>query len=113
MIKLYADEQFPLPVVTILRTLGYDILTIQDVGKAEQKISDPEVLQDAISLNRAVLTMNRRDFIRLHRQTPHHKGIIICKSNTNWEKIAHAIHNHLIQFESIHGELIRIKLPSV
>lgn len=113
MIKLYADEQFPLPVVTILRTLGYDTLTIQDAGKAEQKIADPEVLQDAINLNRAVLTMNRRDFIRLHHQVPHHKEIIICKSNTNWEKIAHAIHNHLIKFESIHGELIRIKLPSV
>lgn len=113
MIKLYADEQFPLPVVTILRTLGYDILTIQDAGKAEQKVSDPEVLQDAISFNRAVLTMNRRDFIRLHRQTPNHKGIIICRSNTNWKKIAHAIHNHLIQFQSIDGELIRVKTPSI
>ncbi|WP_347272293.1 DUF5615 family PIN-like protein [Pseudanabaena sp. FACHB-1998] len=37
MIKLYADEQFPLPVVKILRTLGYDILTVQDAGKAEKK----------------------------------------------------------------------------
>jgi len=70
MVKLYADEQFPLPVVKILRTLGYDILTVQDAGKAEQKIPDPEVLHYAISLNRAVLTMNRRDFIRLHAQTP-------------------------------------------
>ncbi len=113
MIKLYADEQFPLPVVKILRTLGYDILTVQDAGKAEQKIPDPEVLQYAISLNRAVLTMNRRDFIRLHAQIPQHKGIVICKSSTNWEKITQAIYNHLSQFETIEKQLIRIKLPSV
>ncbi|WP_242018371.1 DUF5615 family PIN-like protein [Pseudanabaena sp. FACHB-1998] len=67
----------------------------------------------AISLNRAVLTMNRRDFIRLHTQIPQHKGIVICKSSTNWEKIAQAIHNHLSQFETIEKQLIRIKLPSV
>ena len=112
-IKLYADEQFPWPVVKILRTLKYDILTVQDAGKAEQKISDPEVLRYAISLNRAVLTMNRRDFIRLHAQTPQHKGIVICKSSTNWEKIGQAIHNHLSQFETIEKQLIRIKLPSL
>ncbi len=113
MIKLYADEQFPLPVVKILRTLGYDILTVQDAGKAEQKIPDPEVLHYSISLNRAVLTMNRRDFICLHTQTPQHQGIVICKSSTNWEKIAQAIHSHLSEFETIEKQLIRIKLPSL
>ena len=70
-------------------------------------------LRYAISLNRAVLTMNRRDFIRLHAQTPQHKGIVICKSSTNWEKIGQAIHNHLSQFETIEKQLIRIKLPSM
>jgi predicted nuclease of predicted toxin-antitoxin system len=112
-IRLYADEQFSLPVVKILRTLEYDILTVQDAGKAEQKIPDPEVLYYATSLNRAVLTMNRRDFIRLHAKTPQHQGIVICRSSTNWEKIAQAIHNNLIQFNSIEGQLITIKLPSL
>jgi predicted nuclease of predicted toxin-antitoxin system len=111
MIKLYADEQFPLPVVKILRNLGYDILTVQDAGKANQKIPDPQVLVYATSLNRAVLTMNRRDFIRLHTQIPQHQGIIICRSNTDWEKIAQAIHNYVCQIESIERQLIRIKLP--
>jgi predicted nuclease of predicted toxin-antitoxin system len=60
MIKLYADEQFPLPVVKILRNLGYDILTVQDAGKADQKITDPQVLVYATSLNRAVLTQGKR-----------------------------------------------------
>ncbi|MEB3309453.1 MAG: DUF5615 family PIN-like protein [Snowella sp.] len=113
MVKLYADEQFPLPVVKILRALGYDILTVQDAGKADQKIPDSKVLEYATSLNRAILTMNRRDFIRLHAQATQHKGIVICRSSTNWEKIAQAIHNYLSQLETIEGQLIRIKLPSL
>jgi hypothetical protein len=56
--------------------------------------------------------MNRRDFIRLHTQIPQYQGIIICRSNTDWEKIAKAIHNYLCQLESIERQLIRIKLPS-
>jgi predicted nuclease of predicted toxin-antitoxin system len=112
MVKLYADEQFPLPVTKLLRNLGYDILTVQDAGKAEQKIPDIEVLQYATSLDRAVLTLNRRDFIRLHSQLLQHEGIVICRSSIDWEKIAQAIHNHLCQLESIQGQLIRIKLPS-
>jgi hypothetical protein len=47
MVKLYADEQFPLPVVKILCALGYDILTVQDAGKAEQLLR----LYTIISLN--------------------------------------------------------------
>lgn len=43
MARLYADEQFPLPVVELLRPLGHDILTVQEVGKAEQKIPDEQV----------------------------------------------------------------------
>jgi predicted nuclease of predicted toxin-antitoxin system len=112
MVKLYADEQFPLPVIKILRALEYDILTVQDAGKAEQKIPDLEVLQYATSLNRAVLTMNRRDFIRLHNQVSHHEGIVICRSSTNWEKIAQAIHQSLSQIQVMSDQLIRVKMPA-
>ena len=34
MARLYADEQFPRIVVNLLRTLGHDILTVQEAGKA-------------------------------------------------------------------------------
>jgi predicted nuclease of predicted toxin-antitoxin system len=105
---LYADEQFPLPVVKILRTLGHDVLTVQEANKAEQKIPDNEVLSYAISLNRAVLTLNRHDFIRLHKQNTQHQGIIICKSNSDWEQIAQRIHETVITFESLSGQLVRV-----
>ena len=44
MARLYADEQFPFPVVEFLRLLGHDVLTVQAAGKAGQKIPDSEVL---------------------------------------------------------------------
>lgn len=108
MARLYADEQFPLPVVKILRTLGHDVLTVQEANKAEQKIPDNEVLSYAISLNRAVLTLNRHDFIRLHKQNPQHQGIVICKSNSNWEQIAQRIHETVITFDSLSERLVRV-----
>ena len=69
--------------------------------KAEQK-NDLEVLQYATSLNRVVLTMNRRDFIRLHNQVSQHEGIVICRSITNWEKIAQSLHQSLSQIQVIY-----------
>ena len=33
MARLYADENFPLPVVEELRQLGHDVLTIQESGR--------------------------------------------------------------------------------
>jgi hypothetical protein len=55
MLNLYADEQFPLPVVQLLRAFGHNILTVQEAGKAGLGIPDPEVLAFAISKDRAVL----------------------------------------------------------
>ncbi len=79
MARLYADEQFPRIVVKLLRALGHDILTVQEAGKANQRIPDEDVLAFAIADNRTVLTINRGDFIRLHNLQPNHAGIIVCK----------------------------------
>lgn len=67
MARLYADEQYPYPVVELLRALGHDILTVQEAGKANQGIPDSDVLAFAIREKRAVITENRKDFFRLHR----------------------------------------------
>ena len=47
MASLYADEQFPLQVVELLRTLGHDVLTVQEAGNAG--FPDPEVLAFAVT----------------------------------------------------------------
>jgi hypothetical protein len=49
MVRLYADEQFPYPVVERLRARGYDILTVQTAGKDNQRIPDEDVLSLAFS----------------------------------------------------------------
>ena len=79
MARLYCNENFPLPVVEQLRSLGHDVLTIQETGKADQALPDAEVLAFARREGRAVLTLNRLHFIRLHRGQPDHAGIIVCK----------------------------------
>ncbi|MCG6135010.1 MAG: DUF5615 family PIN-like protein [Nostoc sp. LLA-1] len=112
MARFYADEQFPFPVVELLRTLGHDILTVQEAGKAEQGIPDEEVLAFAISLERSVLTINRYDFIRLHRHDDNHLGIIVCTNNRNWEQFAARINEAVTAEESLKGKLIRVVRPA-
>ncbi|WP_412768527.1 DUF5615 family PIN-like protein [Leptolyngbya sp. KIOST-1] len=51
------------------------MLTVQEAGQANRRIPDEEVLQFAISQDRAVITQNRRDFIKLHNQSSAHAGI--------------------------------------
>ena len=39
MLGLYADENFPLPVVEELRGLGFDVLTMYEDDKANQSLT--------------------------------------------------------------------------
>ena len=78
MARLYADENFPLPAVIALRACGHDVLTAQDAGNADQAIPDNEVLAFATREGRAILTLNRLHFLRLHQISPAHAGIIAC-----------------------------------
>jgi len=80
----YADENFPLDTVVELRRLGHDVLTALEDERANQKISDEKVLERATGLGRAVLTINRIDFRRLHNTNQNHSGIVICTFDANF-----------------------------
>ena len=112
MISLYADEQFPLPVVTRLREKGYDILTVQDAGNANQGIPDEDVLAFATSQDRAVITQNRKDFIRLHNRGLNQVGIVSCSKNLDWDSFATEIDRALSIRDSIAGEVVRVTRPA-
>jgi predicted nuclease of predicted toxin-antitoxin system len=112
MARLYADEQFPKIVVKLLRELGHDILTVQEAGKANQRIPDEDVLAFAISDNRTVLTINRTDFIRLHNLHPIHTGIIVCTEDINRQRQATQIHEAINNTVDLTNQLIRINRPS-
>ncbi|WP_271254373.1 DUF5615 family PIN-like protein [Pseudanabaena sp. Chao 1811] len=112
MARLYADEQFPRIVVKLLRALGHDILTVQEAGKANQRIPDEEVLAFAIADNRTILTINRSDFIRLHNLQPSHAGIIVCTEDLNRQRLANQIHEAITNTADLTNILIRINRPS-
>jgi len=44
MARLYANENFPFPVVAELRRLGHDVATVRDTGKADRATPDSEIL---------------------------------------------------------------------
>ena len=113
MARLYGDEQFPREVVELLRQMGHNILTVQEAGKDNQKIPDEEVLAFAVSENRAVLTLNRRHFIRLHSSQPDHAGIIVCTEDKNNLALAQRIHDTILLLDSdVENQLIRVNRPN-
>jgi Domain of unknown function (DUF5615) len=108
---LYSNENFPKPVVEELRRLGHDVLTVFEAGKAEQSIADDQVLAYAVSLGRAVLTINRKHFIRLHQDQPNHSGIIVCTYDPDFSRQATRIHALLESQEQLAGHLLRVNRP--
>ena len=91
MVRLYSNENFPLPVVNRLRDLGHDVLTTQDAGRGNQGLDDKDVLYFARMQGRAVLTLNRKHFIALHKEDCNHFGIIVCTVDEDFCRQAHNI----------------------
>ena len=83
MTFFYANENFPRGVVERLHQKGHDILTSQEVGNANQRIPDEDVLAYAAREGGILLTLNRRDFIALHEKSANHPGIVVCTQNIN------------------------------
>lgn len=78
-LRLYLDEDScELAVIRGLRTRGFDLLTAKDAGKLAA--ADPEQLDFATQMGRAIYTLNVGDFARLHRdyliEGKDHAGII-------------------------------------
>jgi len=66
------------------------------------------VLAFARSQQRAVITENRRDFVKLHQRMPDHVDIVVCSKNLDWDNYAVRIRTVLESYESLTGQLIRI-----
>jgi hypothetical protein len=90
MAKLYLDEDCSdKRLKKALIKLGYDVQTTleaDNIGK-----DDKTQLIYAVSQNRAIVTHNRKDFIRIHKETPNHSGIIVCTQNPNNQQLAEKI----------------------
>ncbi len=109
MTMLYVNENFPFHVVELLRLWGHDVLTSLDAGNANQRIPDEDVLKFSSAQNRILLTLNRRDFIKLHFKNNQHSGIIVCTSDANFNALAQRIHTVLIEnTENFEENLLRV-----
>jgi hypothetical protein len=95
-----------------LRRLGHDVLTIQETGKADQAVTDAQVLAFATAESRAVVRLNRRHFIGLHRQSSQHSGIIVCTVDANFVALAGRVNAAITAESELAGKLIRVNRPT-
>lgn len=107
MARLLADEQYPLEATQRLRQLGHDVRTLQDIGKANQRVPDSEVLALASADNRAVLTRDR-DFKDLHYSSSKHQGIVFCTEDKDYARQANHIHAALIENPDVRDKLMPV-----
>jgi Domain of unknown function (DUF5615) len=112
MARLYADEDFSYPVIQRLRQLGHDILTAHEAGQAGQGIEDAVVLAFATASGRAVVTFNRRHFVKLHAAVSSHAGIVVCTRDDDVAALANRIHHQLQSGPILLNQLLRVNRPS-
>ena len=111
MARLYADEDFPGPVVRMLRDLGHDVLTVQEAGRRGR--SDPQVLADAMADSRVVLTHNHRHYQRLHGRQAH-AGIVSCtRDKDDLPGLAQRIHDAITVAPNLVNQFLRIIRPNL
>jgi len=111
--RLMTDENFPAPAVEALRRLGHDVLTLQGLGHAGLAMADEQVLALAVGEGRALVTLNRRHFIRLHQLDQRHAGIIVCSVDPDFQALARRIHDRLASEGDLAGRLLRVnRLPT-
>jgi len=112
MARIYSNENFPLPVVEALRSLGHDVQITRDAGKDGQALPDEDVLRHAAANGRVLLTLNRLDFKRLHRSNPGHAEIVLCTFDPDFAGQASRIHALLVENPNPQGQLLRAKRPA-
>ena len=113
MARLYSNENFPLDIVEKLRYFGHDVLTSYQAGQANQGIPDDDVLKFAYENERIVITLNREDFISLHREGKEHSGIIICKDDRDYEAQAYKVNEIILDNTELKSRLFRVKKRNV
>lgn len=108
-LRFYSNENFPIAMVNVLRSIGYDVLTSYEAGQANQRIPDDQVLHYATLENRILITENRQDFIDLHRSGIDHCGLIVVKADRDYAGKSKVITSFLEQDDRpLTNRLLRI-----
>ena len=112
MAAFYADENIPVEVVKALRDMGHDVLTALEAGQANRAVPDESVIEFASERDRAVLTLNRWQFIGRHKRNAEHAGMVVCTADPDTEGQAARIDEAVRGFETLRGALVRVNRPS-
>ncbi len=75
-------------------------------------IPDEQVLARATELERVLLTLNRRDFRRLHGERPGHAGIVSCTYDADSAGQASRINGALMGHDSVVERWIAVNRPA-
>lgn len=75
-------------------------------------IPNEDVLAFAVGENRTVITLNRQDFIRLHKANPERTGIIVYSNYTGRPRMATPISETIATQQLLLGKLIRVVSPA-
>ena len=70
------------------------------------------MLARATEISRALLTLNRLEFKRLHRQMPDHAGIIACTEDPDRTGQADRIAAAVVGAVELRGQLVRVYRPA-
>ncbi len=85
------------------------MLTAIDASQANQRIEDADVLAFATQAGRALVTYNRRHFIRLHAAcSVQHGGIVACTVDVDIGALAERIDREVTRLPALEGCLVRI-----
>src|SRR5438105_2010381 len=111
MARLLADEDFHRRATDELIARGHDVLTAQTAGL--RGVHDPDVLVFATAHGRAVLTHNRRHFIRLHSIAQPHAGVVACtRDDADPVALASRVDAAIARLASLTNMLIRVNRPA-
>jgi len=106
--RLYTNENFPAPAAECLRAPGHDVVTTLNDGLANRGIPDEDLLRRAAFQGRALVTLNRRDFVRLHRRDQNHCGIVVCTADTDLEALSNRIHDQIRDLPDLVRQLVKV-----
>jgi hypothetical protein len=57
------------------------------------------------------VTLNRKDFLRLHREVPRHAGVIVCTFDLAFARQARRIDEALRDLGDPAGKVLRVNKP--
>ncbi|MCW1924383.1 DUF5615 family PIN-like protein [Luteolibacter arcticus] len=79
-----------------------------EAGKSNRRIEDDAVLTFATASCRSVITLNRRDFVQLHRMIPTHAGIIVRTEDRDSASLARRVDAAIREKGELANLLVRV-----